>query len=145
MWRNLRDHFPHPYTKDDADDWIRRALDRQEPIHNFAIVLNGEPVGGIGCEPLTDVHRRVAEIGYWLGRAHWGQGYATEAVIEVTRYAFQKFDIDRIEAGVFGWNQASCRVLEKAGYRFEARLVRSVFKDGETTDRLMYARFRDEP
>jgi RimJ/RimL family protein N-acetyltransferase len=145
VWRNLRDHFPHPYTPSDAVDWIRRVSERGAPHLDFAIVLNGEPIGGIGCRPLDDVHRRVAEIGYWLGRTHWGNGYATEAVITLTRYAFAQLDVDRIEAAVFAWNPASCRVLEKAGYRFEARLARSVFKDGQTTDGLMYARFRDDP
>jgi [ribosomal protein S5]-alanine N-acetyltransferase len=142
IWRNLRDRFPHPYTSSDAEDWIRSVEDQGEPTLNFAIVLDGEPIGAVGLERFGDVERRVAEIGYWLGEAHWGKGLTTEAVIATSTYAFTTLDIDRLHAGVFEWNPASCRVLEKAGYQFEARLRKSVFKDGRTIDRLLYVRFR---
>jgi len=142
IWRNLRDRFPHPYTARDAEDWIRTAEGQGEPTLSFAIVLDGEPVGAVGLERFADVERRVAEIGYWLSEAHWGKGLVTEAVIAASAYAFATLDIDRLHAGVFEWNPASCRVLEKAGYRFEARLRKSVFKDGRTIDRLLYVRFR---
>jgi [ribosomal protein S5]-alanine N-acetyltransferase len=142
IWRNLRDRFPHPYRWSDAEEWIRTIEDQGEPTLSFAIVLGGEPVGGIGFERFTDVEQRVAEIGYWLSEEHWGKGVATEAVAAATTYAFETFEIDRLYAGVFEWNPASCRVLEKAGYLLEARLRRSVFKDGQTIDRLLYVRFR---
>jgi ribosomal-protein-alanine N-acetyltransferase len=136
IWRNLRDRFPHPYTSSDAEDWIRSVEDQGEPTLTFAIVLDGEPVGAVGLE------RFGAEIGYWLSETRWGKGFATEAVIAASAYAFAALDIDRLHAGVFEWNPASCRVLEKAGFRLEARLRKSVFKDGRTIDRLLYVRFR---
>jgi RimJ/RimL family protein N-acetyltransferase len=143
VWRNLRDRFPHPYTREDARAWISRIESEAGTPVDFAIVLHDEPIGGIGLELFDDVRKRVLEIGYWLGEAHWGKGIATEAVRRMTAYAFESFDVDRIEAGVFGWNRASCRVLEKAGYTFEGRQERAVFKDGEVTDRILYARLRD--
>jgi ribosomal-protein-alanine N-acetyltransferase len=142
IWRNLRDRFPHPYTPSDAEEWIRSVEDQGEPTLSFAIVLDAEPVGAVGLERFSDVERRVAEIGYWLSETHWGKGFATEAVIFASAYAFAALDIDRLHAGVFEWNPASCRVLEKAGFRLEARLRKSVFKDGRTIDRLLYVRFR---
>jgi len=142
IWRNLRDRFPHPYTWSDAVEWIRSVEDQGEPTLHFAIVLDGEAIGSVGLERFADVERRVAEIGYWLSEAHWGKGLATEAVVAASAYAFATLDIDRLHAGVFEWNPASCRVLEKAGYQLEARLRRSVFKDGQTIDRLLYVRFR---
>ena len=78
-------------------------------------------------------------MGYWLGEPHWGKGIATKAVHALTQYAFAHFDIVRIYAGVFEWNRASARVLEKAGYTYEGRLRKSVTKDGKTIDQLMYA------
>ena len=89
--------------------------------------------------------RRSFEIGYWLGRAYWGRGIMTEAVSAVTGWLFDAHpDVVRVWAGVFAWNPASARVLEKAGYTFEARLRKSVFKDGQLGDKLIYARLRDE-
>lgn len=142
IWRNLNDYFPNPYTLADANGWI--AFTQQEsPERNFAIASATEVIGGIGLKLRDDVFRRSAEIGYWLGEPYWGRGIATAALQALTDYAFERFDLVRIEAGVFEWNPASCRVLEKAGYVREARLRRSVCKDGQVIDRFLYALVRD--
>jgi len=134
----LRDAFPYPYTAADAHLWIEFASSA-EPVTNFAIVVDGQAVGGIGLRLQEDVHRRSAEIGYWLGRQFWGRGIATEAVRAVTEFGFTTLDLCRIYAGVFEGNAASARVLEKAGYTYEARLRKAVFKNGEILDKLIYA------
>jgi RimJ/RimL family protein N-acetyltransferase len=142
IWRNLRDGFPHPYTLADASHWIEVA-NPSTPITNFAIVVDGAAVGGIGLTLKDDVFRRSAEIGYWLGEQFWGRGIVTEALCAVTDYAFATFDLCRVYAGVFEWNPASMRVLEKAGYEFECRMRKSVTKDGQTLDELIYAMIRE--
>jgi RimJ/RimL family protein N-acetyltransferase len=138
IWRNLRDAFPQPYTLADAKRWIEVA-NPATTITNFAIIVDGAAVGAIGLVLREDVFRRSAEIGYWLGEAFWGRGIVTEAVRAVTDYAFETFDLCRVYAGVFEWNPASMRVLEKAGYEFECRMKKSVTKDGETIDEFIYA------
>lgn len=138
VWLNLRDRFPHPYTLADAEAWIASAR-RTTPETYWAITVGGSAVGGIGLELREDVYRRSAEIGFWLGETFWGRGIATEAVRAVTEHGFATFDLCRIHAGVFEWNPASMRVLEKAGYGCEGRLVRSVTKDGRTMDEMLYA------
>ena len=142
IWINLRDRFPHPYTRDDARAWLRQVAE-STPETNFAVAVAGEAVGGIGITLQDDVSRRSAEIGYWLGRASWGRGIATAAVRALTDWAFAHFDLCRLYAGVFEWNPASARVLEKTGYVLEGRLRRSVTKDGRTIDQLLYALVRD--
>ena len=137
VWRHLRDIFPHPYTLDDAKRWIAHAA--KSPTTDFAIVVDGEAAGGIGFVPQGDIARRSAEIGYWLGEAHWGQGIATGAVRAISDYIFANFDVCRIYASVFESNPASSHVLEKAGYSCEGRLRRAVTKDGVTMDALIYA------
>lgn len=138
VWINLRDRFPHPYTKREGREFLR-AMQAQRPETAFAIAVNGEAVGGIGFVMLADVERVSAEIGYWLGEPFWGRGIASEALIAVTRYAIDTHGLTRVFAVPFAWNQASCRVLEKAGYVLEGRLRQSAIKDGRITDQLQYA------
>jgi len=122
VWRNLA-RLPHPYTAADADAWISHAA-AQSPPTDFAIAVQDEAVGGIGIEIGRNVFFRSAEIGYWLGEAYWGRGIATEALRAMTEYVFTTFDLCRLQAGVFEWNPASMRVLEKASPRLRARAGR---------------------
>ncbi len=138
IWDNVRDAFPHPYTRESAREWISTGSRRERTL-NFAIVAGGEAVGGIGLIFGTDVYRRCAEIGYWLGEEYWGQGIMTETVKAVVEYALGHFDLCRIYAAVFESNNASRRVLEKAGFTLEARLKKHVTKNGKTFDELIYS------
>ncbi|MBI4520162.1 MAG: GNAT family N-acetyltransferase [Gemmatimonadetes bacterium] len=140
---NLRDAFPHPYTAVDADRWLAWATEA-EPETHFAIDVGGSAVGGIGFRIQPDVHRRSAEVGFWLGEEYWGRGIMTEAVIAVTAHAFTHFDLCRMFACVFESNPASARVLEKAGYVCEGRMRRFVTKAGRTLDALLYASVRND-
>ena len=140
--RNMRDTFPYPYTLSDAHDWISLVM-QQSPEANFAIASADEVIGGIGLIFRDDIHRRSAEIGYWLGEPFWGQGIATAALRAVTDYAFANHDLARLEAYVFEWNPASMRVLEKVGYIREGKLRRSITKDAQTIDGFLFARVLD--
>jgi ribosomal-protein-alanine N-acetyltransferase len=144
IWLNLRDAFPHPYTKRAGRDWVRSARNRH-PETSFAIAVAGEAVGGIGFVLHADVERVSAEIGYWLGEPFWGRGITTDALRAVTEYAMQTHGLTRIFALPFAWNTPSCRVLEKAGYVLEARLRKSAVKDGQLTDQCQYAFIAPDP
>src|SRR5260221_2402738 len=61
--RNLRDAFPYPYTRRDAEWWVGQMANRPPPIHNLAIEVGGEAAGGIGFQLQDDVHRRTLVIG----------------------------------------------------------------------------------
>lgn len=141
VWRNLRDHFPNPYTTRDAKTWIRGTLLRF-PCAHFAIAVDGAPAGGIGLVLREDVHKGTAEIGYWLGEPCWGRGIMTAALGAFSEYAFDTFKLRRLYAYVLDWNPASMRVLENCGYLLEGRMRRSAVKDGEVADELLYAKLR---
>jgi ribosomal-protein-alanine N-acetyltransferase len=138
IWINLRDRFPHPYTKRDGREFLRLMV-LQRPETAFTIAVDGAAAGGIGFMMMPDVERVSAEIGYWLAEPFWGRGISTEALTAVTRYAIETHGFTRIFAMPFASNQASCRVLEKAGYVLEARLRRSAIKDGQVVDQMQYA------
>jgi RimJ/RimL family protein N-acetyltransferase len=139
IWRNLAHFFPHPYTEADADSWFD-FLARQAPLTHWAIEYQGPLAGGIGLILGEGVYSKSARIGYWVGEPYWGRGIATVAVRAVTPYAMATYALCRIEAAVLAWNPASTRVLEKAGYEREGLLRRSVYKDGQVIDSLLYAK-----
>lgn len=134
----LRDKFPSPYTMEDASQWIERQLNEEVKL-NYVIDIDGEVAGAVGLELREDIYRKTCEIGYWLGEQYWGRGVMPEAVKLVTAYAFEHFDLNRIQAGVFSKNPRSMRVLEKAGYHKEAILKSSVLKNEEVLDEHIYA------
>ena len=142
IWRNLTDQFPHPYTLEDAKEWIASASEPSDHAHHEAVLVGDELVGGVGFRRLPDLSTRTAEIGYWIGEPFWGRGYATEALRISTETAWREFDFVRLQAHVLGWNAASFRVLEKAGYTHEATLRRNGYKDGEVCDLIIYALLR---
>lgn len=138
--RFLRDRFPRPYTFEDAREWIARSrAETASPPLTFAISgAAGTMLGTIGLDRQGDVYRHSAELGYWLGRQHWGRGVATAAVRAICRYGFETLGLRRIHAHVFEPNTASTRVLEKAGFRLEGRHRQAVLKDDELLDELTY-------
>jgi [ribosomal protein S5]-alanine N-acetyltransferase len=142
IWLQVRDRFPYPYTLGAAESWIALAS-APDPETQFAIEVNGEAAGGIGVFLQQDVERYSAEIGYWLGEAHWNRGITGAAVRRFTDYAFDRFGLCRLYANVFETNPGSCRVLERAGYQLEGRLRQSAVKDGQVLDGLLYAAVRE--
>ncbi|MFN3849048.1 MAG: GNAT family N-acetyltransferase [Spirosomataceae bacterium] len=140
IWINLKDVFPHPYTLADAHDWVKFAHNQAE---NYAIEYEGKAVGGIGLLFKDDIYRKNAEIGYWLGEPYWGLGIISETIKQVVNHAFAQYEINRIYAGVFEYNPASMRVLEKAGFEKEAILKKSLVKEGKLYDEHIYVKFRD--
>ena len=114
-------NVPYPYTLDDADEWLK-IVDNEE--FNLNIFLNDDLIGGIGLTPTED---DFYELGYWLGVEYWGQGYATESVMELLNYAKSNTPCEKFKANVFKENVASAKVLEKNGFkRVEDREVFSI-------------------
>ena len=134
----MTDGFPYPYTPENGKAFIECAT-TDTPVHIFAIVVNGKAVGGIGIHPQADIHRRNAELGYWLSEAHWGNGIITKAIKEMVDFAFKTYDINRVFARPFGTNKASQRVLEKSGFILEGQFEKALLKNGEFEDELIYA------
>jgi ribosomal-protein-alanine N-acetyltransferase len=136
--RFMTDAFPNPYRTEDAIRFIHFAT-TDNPVHIFAIEIDEEAAGGIGIHPQSDVLRKNAELGYWLAEKHWGNGIITAAIPQMIEYGFKSFDITRIYARPFGNNPASQRVLEKCGFKLEARIEKNLYKNGEFLDELIYA------
>ncbi len=101
---------PYPYTENDADSWIRTLSGKEL---SFCIFENDALIGGVGLSPQEDGGH---QLGYWLGRRHWGRGFATEAGRGLLRYAVEDLGIGNITSSYMKGNDASARVLEKLGF-----------------------------
>jgi [ribosomal protein S5]-alanine N-acetyltransferase len=139
IWINLRDVLPSPYTINDANSFISIST-KDEPQTIFAIEYDGSFCGVVGIVPLSDVYRKTAEIGYWIGEPFWNKGIASVAVKLVTDYAFIELGFVRLHAGIFEYNKASMKVLLKNGYEQDGLFKKSIFKDGNLYDEYRFAK-----
>ena len=136
---NLRDAFPYPYAIADAETFIAGCI-RQNPVEVFAIEYHGQYVGNIGLHKQNDVYSKSAELGYFIGEPYWNRGITTRAVKLICDYGFKELDIVRIFSGIFEYNPASQRVLEKCGFEREAVCKNAVCKKGKIYDEIRYAK-----
>ncbi len=139
--RNLRDGFPHPYTIKNAREFISRCME-MDPQTLFAIEYKGKYAGNIGLHQGSDVYRKSAEVGYFIGEEHWNKGIATVALNLICEYGFGHLDIVRIHAGVFEYNIASQRVLEKCGFEKEGVFRKAVYKREIFWNEVRYAKLK---
>jgi len=138
--------IPHPYEDGMAEDWINHHLEdfALGKLLNFATTLRTDHslIGAVGLI-IRKEHAR-AELGYWIGKPWWGEGYATEAAQATIDYGFRKLGLGRIYAQVFSRNPSSARVLEKTGMIPEGYLRRHYSKWGEFVDIEYYGLLREE-
>lgn len=140
---NLHDGFPQPYTLAMAEAWCGDEHRLAQFGHVWAIDVDGEAIGCVGLVPGTGRLACNAEVGYWIGRAHWGRGIAAEALALVSAWAWEALPaVQRLFAPIYARNPASLCVAAKAGYVMEARLPRSLLKAGEVIDVIQYAAYR---
>jgi RimJ/RimL family protein N-acetyltransferase len=139
----VRPSFPSPYTKEDALGWIETTKN-QDPLTSFAIAtVDDGVIGGIGLD-LNKENKDEAELGYWLGEQHWGNGIATRAVLAFLPVAFEEFGLKRIVSLVYVTNRASLRVLEKAGFQVEKTVTGRLDRFGRIHDQFLCVREKEE-
>ncbi len=123
---------------------IQLGFKRQQAL-KWGIVLPSEN-RLIGTATLfhPDFTHRRSELGYALGRDHWGRGYMHEALTAVLDYAFHTLHFHRIEADVDPRNAASIRALERLGFQREGYLRERWYVNGETQDAIFYGLLRPD-
>jgi len=141
--QNMTDKFAFPYTTENARAFIEFAT-KDNPVHIFAIDIDGQAIGGIGIHLQEDIHRKNAELGFWLAEPFWRKGIISKAIKQAVDIAFETYDIDRVFARPFGTNIASQKVLEKNQFMLECTLEKVIIKDGVRIDELIYAVRREK-
>lgn len=138
----LRDAFPNPYTRKDAERWLDFVY--QNPAYPaFAIADENELIGAIGAVPFDDVHRFSAEVGFWLGEPFWNKGIISNALILFCNFLFTQYNFNKLVANVFEGNPASMRVLEKAGFSLEGILKQNIYKENKFLDNYVYGLLKE--
>ncbi len=138
--------IPHPYSLEMAREWIGSlagSFDHSEQVV-FAVVraTDHQLVGAVGL--VIDPDNRAAEMGYWIGKPYWSQGYCTEAARKVLDYGFEQLGLNRIFASTFRRNTASARVLQKLGMVLEGTARQAILKWGRYEDLEIYAMLEDD-
>lgn len=125
-------NMPHPYPPDGAVTWIQQVLELEangeEGGFSITRKADGQFMGVIGMH-FEKEHNR-AEIGYWIGKPYWGQGYMSESVRRMIQHGFEAWGFNRIYARCFAPNIGSERVMQKAGLLYEGMMRQDVYKDG---------------
>jgi RimJ/RimL family protein N-acetyltransferase len=138
--------IPHPYTEQDARDFLVRISDGSETRVAITLLsdgpLKGRLIGGVGLRFAFD--HQHAELGYWIGVPYWGNGYATEAARAMLRYGFESLKLHRIFASYFKHNAASGRILVKLGMRHEGCQREHIRKWDQFVDLELYGMLRQE-
>jgi RimJ/RimL family protein N-acetyltransferase len=119
--------FPYPYAGGDGRAWLARVIDA--PGCAWAIEYGGQAIGGISLER-DGACAGSSEIGYWIGRRFHGRGLMGAILPRFTRAALRQRALQRITALVYAGNEASRRVLEKAGFRCEGSRDSAVLGSG---------------
>jgi RimJ/RimL family protein N-acetyltransferase len=138
---------PSPYPTTLAARWLvgRIAWWAGGRGVTLAITRRDAPDELLGTASLRRFARdRRAELGYWLGAAEWGRGYATEAAGAIVDFGFRDLGLARIYAQVLDGNAPSCRVLDKLGMTREGVRRRHIRKGRNLRDVVMYGLLRDE-
>lgn len=111
--KNLRTGFPHPYTLDDAANFISKNQSDNQKVVIRAIKYNNEFAGIIGLHNIKDGR---AELGYWLGEPYWEKGITTKAVKAILEKAINRFKLQQVYAYCLVNNQGSEKVLLSNGF-----------------------------
>jgi RimJ/RimL family protein N-acetyltransferase len=129
--RNIQNFVNSPmniYFEKDFDEILEELRKNKSSMVNFAIVENSsnELVGFIGIGSI-DWQSRNAMIWYFIGKEHWGKGYASEALALICEFAFENMNLEKLYTFVHEPNKASQRILEKNGFKLIGRFRKHAY------------------
>lgn len=128
-----------------ADRWFEDMQAKQGKEQVYLGIFRGDRLVGDIQLSHIDWRHRTAEIGVGIARgADRGQGYATDAVRQLLRFAFEHLDLYRVRVSTFEYNTGAQRVLEKCGFVQEGHEREAMYCAGRRWDRLVYGILKHE-
>jgi 8-oxo-dGTP diphosphatase len=140
--------IPYPYPRALADEWIESTAAQLADGTGYHLAITGTEgstetlVGVVGLR--VDTARRTGRLGYWVGRAYWGHGVATEAAKRLVSWGFANLPLDRIAAEVTEGNDSSRAVLRHVGFRETGTGVRESLTTGTAHTVTVFEATRDD-
>ena len=132
VWREM--DYERPFSLTDVREDIERSRAEGQP---FTIVVEGRPVGRIGLNAFRR-RDRIAAMYVYIGEPDcWGKGYGKDAVLTLLGYAFDRFDLARVELWALADNERALQAYRGCGFVEEARLPERSFKGGAWVDRVV--------
>jgi len=122
-------------------------LTKTGQARRFAITLKGHQklIGAAGYDIIESTPLgRIGHMGWFILPEYQNKGYITEAAKRVLSYAFAEDDCVRIETGCYEENTPTQKVMDKVGFRLEAKKVKAKYHDGRMKNRLDYAINKDD-
>ena len=119
---------------------------REGSARSFLLLLRDADtvIGGLTISHIRRGVSQTASLGYWLGEAHTGQGYMTEALRTAIPFAFTELKLHRIEAACLPKNEASQRLLERLGFQEEGRARGYLKIDGRWQDHVLFGLLEED-
>lgn len=138
---------PYPYTQQDAEQFYSflQSVNEDKSMNELGIFSKADD-SFIGVISLNDIdkHDDNAELGYWILKQHWKNGYAYEAASLLVPYAFEQLHLNKLYAYLQTENVASLSLLSKLGFQVEGVLRKHVRNKGEFVDRYVCGLLRDD-
>lgn len=136
--------LPSPFRVEEAEEWIAQVREGTK-FDGYLIALesDGTIIGASDIRDIDHDHRQ-AELSFWISPGSWGRGYASQALLELTRIAFDEHGLNRVYAYHMARNPASGRVMAKCGFHFEGRLRQRVWKAGRSEDAMLWSRLASD-
>lgn len=138
--------LPHPYKIEYAEDWIAIQPELISNGIEYPLTIvskkSKEIIGTITIR--VDKNNNNGELGYWIGRDYWGNGFATESVKRIIHFGFDELKLNKIWASAISRNKASIAVLEKVGLQKEGTLRQNRLLLNKYEDVDMYGLLQSE-
>lgn len=138
--------IPHPYLDGMAEEWISKHQEwfQKDLSVDFAIesISSKKLIGNISL--MINKSNQRAEIGYWVGEEYWNNGFCTEAMSEVIKYAFEVKNLNKITCRHIMINPASGKVMTKNKMVQEGYLKQEIFKNSTFQDMVVYGLLKSE-
>jgi len=146
-WRLANSNPVRPCSVKAIQSWVEKELEENGvELFEFSIhtVADDRLIGDVGLDGVRWNHSE-SFVGIGIGeREFWGQGYGTEAMQLILRYAFSELNLQRVSLNVFSYNSRAIRSYEKVGFIHEGRARNVLQRDGQRYDLVFMGILREE-